>query len=80
MVNAQSLHKVLVALKKVTLAIKKILSEIETLFKDSLFDFVNRRSEKAFLDGKLDIPCLRIWRNALPIGRNARDGLLVPEA
>lgn len=43
---------------------------------DSLFDFVNRRSEKAFLDGKLDIPCLRIWRNALPIGRNARGGLL----
>ena len=54
--------------------------KIKTLVKDSLFDLVNRRSEKAFLDGKIDIPCLRIWRNALPIGRNARGGLLVPEA
>jgi len=42
--------------------------------------FVNERAKKAFQEKeRIELPCLRIWRSALPIGRNARGGLLIPE-
>ena len=40
---------------------------------------INARARAAVRGGKLQMPCLRIWRNALPIGRNARGGLLIDE-
>jgi len=40
---------------------------------------INARAKVAVRRNKLTMPSLRIWRNALPIGRNARGGLLIEE-
>jgi len=51
----------------------------------TLLKFINKRAREAFQGDpsrrvpKIGTPCLRIWRSALPIGRNARGGLLIPE-
>ena len=51
---------------------------------DKMCRMINEKAAKAFQNPRkncprLDIPCLRIWRSALPISRNARGGLLIPE-
>lgn len=47
----------------------------------SFMEYVNVRARERLRrpHSDLHIPCLRVWRNALPIGRNARGGLLIEE-
>lgn len=52
-----------------------------------LLKLVNKKAKVAFQQYSsrenrprtIKTPCLRMWRSALPIGRNARGGLLIPE-